>query len=476
MRTNSWLRRLKSRLSLRMMICLSFIAFTLIMAGLLWFFVVFLLERFYYTSKINETQNIAISVMEEYGSPDYNAYLTSIAVNNQTCIEIMDEHGRVLYQKDVMSGSCLLHGMDNSLFYLYSELQNSPNGVICMNVYDEKINMETIVLGVTLGTKDNVQGYLFLNTILEPIDSTVSLLKGLLKAIIGILLVIGCLIALYISNLLAVPIVRLTRSAGRLAKGDLHTKFEGGSYLEVNELAETLTFAGHEISRVDRMQRDLVANISHDLRTPLTMLKAYAEMIRDLSGDNPVKRNAHLQIIIEETDRLTMLVNDILDLSKLQNGSQKLDLHTVNVTEWLNDIITRYKGVSEKMGYHIHFTPDTPCEVTCDPAKLERVVCNLINNAVNYTGDDKNVYVRQVNSEQGIRIEVEDTGQGIPEDKISLIFDKYYRSEHHKREVIGTGLGLSIVKAILQMHGFHFGVHSQLGEGSVFWFQLPKKP
>ena len=104
--------------------------------------------------------------------------------------------------------------------------------------------------------------------------------------------------------------------------------------------------------------------------------------------------------------------------------------------------------------------------------KIEQVIYNLINNAINYTGKDKQVFVRQVNLTDGVRIEIEDTGDGIEEDKIKLIFDKYYRSENHKREVVGTGLGLSIVKAILKLHNYDYGVNSKIGKGSVFWFTI----
>ena len=202
------------------------------------------------------------------------------------------------------------------------------------------------------------------------------------------------------------------------------------------------------------------------------MLKAYAEMIRDLSGDNPVKRNEHLEIIIEETDRLAQLVNDILDLSKLEDGNQKLNYSEFSITEVLDGIIARYKGISKRSDYIISFEPDEEVTVRCDVIKIQQVIYNLINNAINYTGDDKRVFVRQINKEKSVRIEVSDTGQGIAKDKIGLIFEKYYRSENHKREVIGTGLGLSIVKAILKKHGYSFGVYSVIGKGSTFWFEI----
>ena len=242
---------------------------------------------------------------------------------------------------------------------------------------------------------------------------------------------------------------------------------------DFNQMAERLQQSIAQTEREERNRKELIAGISHDLRTPLTMMKAYAEMIRDLSGNNPVKREQHLNIIIEETDRLTQLVNDMLDLSKLESGAQKLDYSTFDIAQCMEEIVHRYEGVSERMGYHIHLTLDKSCMVRCDESKIDRVIGNLINNAINYTSkEDKQVFVTQRNLPQCVRIEVRDTGDGIEEDKIKLIFDKYYRSENHKREVVGTGLGLSIVKEILKMHNYNYGVNSKLGEGSTFWFEI----
>jgi signal transduction histidine kinase len=277
----------------------------------------------------------------------------------------------------------------------------------------------------------------------------------------------------FISKSIAKPIYTITKSATRLAKGEYDIKFDGGNYLECNELADTLTYASKQISKVDQQQRDLIANVSHDLRTPLTMIKAYAEMIRDLSGNNPVKREEHLNIIIEETDRLSLLVNDMLDLSKLENGGISLNAVKFDIKTRLAEIIERYKGISEKMGYHITFTPDEEAFVECDIVKIEQVIYNLINNAVNYTGDDKNVYVRQINEGDWVKITVTDTGQGIAEEDLKLIFNKYYRAKM-RREKIGTGLGLSIVKAVLNKHQFPYGVQSKLGEGTTFWFKIKR--
>lgn len=252
----------------------------------------------------------------------------------------------------------------------------------------------------TIGAKDDPDGYLLINTPLVPIGSTASIIKRQLIIITFYLLVLGVIISFFMSKRIADPITRITKSAEGLAEGKYDIKFEGGDYLEIQQLASTLTYAGQEISKVDMMQRDLIANVSHDLRTPLTMLKAYAEMIRDLSGDNPVKRNEHLEIIIEETDRLAQLVNDILDLSKLEDGNQKLNYSEFSITEVLDGIIARYKGISKRSDYIISFEPDEEVTVRCDVIKIQQVIYNLINNAINYTGDDKRVFVRQINKEK----------------------------------------------------------------------------
>ena len=304
-------------------------------------------------------------------------------------------------------------------------------------------------------------------------ESTISILKRQTMQITVLLAIFGAVMSLFVARIISTPIVKITHSAKRLAHGDYGTQFESGGYAEADDLAQTLTYAARELSKTDAMQRDLIANVSHDLRTPLTMLKAYAEMIRDLSGNDPVKREQHLNIIIEETDRLSLLVNDMLDLSKLESGTQKLERSVFDITQCVAEIVHRYEGISEQMGYHIHFAPDEPCLVRCDAGKIDRVIGNLINNAINYTSkEDKQVFVAQKNTPQGVRIEVRDTGDGIEEEKIKLIFDQYYRSENHKREVMGTGLGLSIVKAILKLHAYDYGVDSKPGEGSVFWFTI----
>ncbi|MDE6733045.1 MAG: HAMP domain-containing histidine kinase, partial [Oscillospiraceae bacterium] len=243
--------------------------------------------------------------------------------------------------------------------------------------------------------------------------------------------------------------------------------------------ADTLNYASSEISKVDTLRRDLIANISHDLRTPLTMVKAYAEMIRDLSGDNPEKRERHLKIIIDETDRLSSLVTDILDLSKVQAGVAEMNLETFDFSHRISKVISRFDILKESDGIVIDLQAEDGIVITADITRLEQVVYNLINNAVTYVGSDNTVIVRLFRKENGLtRFEVEDHGEGISAENLPYIWDRYYKVSHgdstHKRAKMGSGIGLSIVKSVLEQHGFAYGAESEEGKGSTFWFEAPE--
>ena len=468
------IRSANSRIPLKFKIWMYFVAFTIMVFVLLWLFQILFLENFYERMKTKGASYSAATIAASYDdldSEELDELISKIALENDLCVEILDRYGRSVYSKKVL-GDCLIHGRENSTYIYVQMISDSEDHIIKYKIKNPRSNYDMLLYGCALGDSENPEGYLLLNSALVPVGSTVSIIKRQLMIITALLIVAAFIISLFLSRRIARPIDRITKSAEELAKGNFNTKFDGRGYLEAKQLADTLTYAEKELSRVDTMQRDLIANVSHDLRTPLTMLKAYAEMIRDLSGDNPKKRNEHLEIIINETDRLSAMVNDILDLSKLESGRQKLEPTEFGISSKLSEIIGRFKGISEKMGYNIHFAPDEERMVRCDVVKIEQVIYNLINNAINYTGEDKQVYVRQINCSDGVLIEVEDTGDGIEEDKIKLIFDKYYRSENHKREVVGTGLGLSIVKAVLKLHGYDYGVRSTLGKGSTFWFKI----
>jgi signal transduction histidine kinase len=223
------------------------------------------------------------------------------------------------------------------------------------------------------------------------------------------------------------------------------------------------------------MQKDLIANVSHDLRTPLTMIAGYTEAMRDLPGEATPE---NMQIVIDETERLTSLVNDLLEVSKYQNGEQILHKARFNLTQTVRRTIERYAKLKLRDGYDFTFDAEFDVYVDADERRILQVLYNLINNAVNYTGEDKRVIITQVVEEcrdgRYVTIAVRDTGIGIPKEELPLVWERYYKArDFHKRANMGTGLGLSIVKNILILHNAQFGVESKVGEGSAFHFTLP---
>ena len=280
-------------------------------------------------------------------------------------------------------------------------------------------------------------------------------------------------ISIFLSTKLTDPIAEITKKAKKLGNGDYNVEFKESGIKEIDELAQTLTQAQKEMAKTDELRRDLMANVSHDLKTPLTMIKAYAEMIRDISYKDRKKMNEHLDIIVDETDRLTVLVNDILDLSKMQSNADTLKLEKFNLAEEIKSIINRYQIIKETEQYTFNVEMPEEIWIKADKKKINQVIYNLINNAINYTGDDKLVTIRVTKQKRSYLVEIIDTGKGIKEEEIPYIWDKYYKSDKkHQRNVVSTGLGLSIVKQILELHDFEYGVKSVLKKGSTFYFKI----
>jgi signal transduction histidine kinase len=288
------------------------------------------------------------------------------------------------------------------------------------------------------------------------------------------------IIGYFISKIISKPIEELSLAAKKIGKGNFDASFKIETELdEINELSSTLEKAKDELSRTDELRRDLMANVGHDLKTPLTMIKAYAEMTRDFENQPQEKKKENLNIIIEETNRLTRLVNDIVDLSKLQSNVYELKLEETDLNQLIKDIIKRYNVFVENEGYNLEYNlKDNTDEykVLIDKNKIEQVIYNLINNAVNYTGNDKNIFVELLNEKKKYVVKIKDTGKGIKPEEIDKIWDKYYHNnKKHKRNSIGTGLGLSIVKNILEIHKFKYGVSTKKDKGTTFFFEISKK-
>ena len=317
--------------------------------------------------------------------------------------------------------------------------------------------------------------YVYISYSMELANSAFGTMQWELIVISVIVIFFALLISALLSSRLTKPIQRITQAAQRMAKGDFTVNFKGEySYAEMDALAETLDYAKEEIGKSDELQREVLANVTHDLKTPLTMIKAYASMIQEISGADPEKRVRHTQVIIDESDRLTSLINDVLNLSKIRSGMDTLKVRAFDLSDIVSTVLERFGYLTETQGYTIESSIDRDLYTRADLEKIEQVVYNLVGNAVNYTGSDKKISVGLHAEGGAIRFTVTDTGRGIAPEERETIWDRYYRStDAHKRPIKGTGLGLSIVKTILVKHGFAYGVESEVGCGSTFYVEFP---
>lgn len=487
-----------------------FILFTVIFVAFIWVVQILLFSGFYQQKKYNTLKdtgqklsdalntdeevtdvligrwlNLAINA-NETGIVTYIAYVADGKLNIETIYSGYVNKDSVPDSSADSSGSPSDSSSSNPSYDfakteeelvndLINKLNRSSATYLCDKIEPDNTGENSYFVYVTRVKNRNVDGYLVLKSSQGSLAETVSVMQLQLIIITGCVVVVSFFLSLYMSKKLARPIVEMSKTAKSWAEGNENVTFKGESYEEVAELADALNFAKEGIARTGGLQRDLLANVSHDLKTPLTMIKAYAEMIRDLSGDIKEKRDAHTQVIIDETDRLTMLVNDILDLSKLQSNVNVPVLTNVNLSELCEKVLYRFHDFAENSGYTIISDIDKDLYSLIDEKKIEQVFYNLIGNSINYTGNDKTVKVTLKREGDKVLFQTMDSGKGISEDKIETVWNKYYRfSETHQRPVKGTGLGLSIVKTILVAHGLRFGVISEKGVGSNFFVEFKK--
>lgn len=451
------------------------ILFVVLSLIVIWIFQIVLLNNFYERSKLDEFTQSDSEIFAFIDSEErMKEAAYKISVESDICVtlfKVVDGVAEEIATSDVNMGCLIHHVTSDGLSRLYTQAVRN-NGVYTkkiVNPDDGKSVLNTVYVSIR-STGDEQKYILMMDSELVPLNSTVKTLQRQFGWIMCILIMGAVIVALAISKIICEPMQKMSRSAKSLAKGDYSAEFERGGYREIDELADALNYAVDELAKTDNLQKELVANISHDLRTPLTMIKGYSEVMRDIPGENNPE---NVQVIIDETERLTELVNDMLDLSKIRAGTRKPELETFDLTETVRAVMLRYEKLTEKDNYSISFEADENVYIVADRTMILQVVYNLINNALNYTGEDKKVSIVQSVWDNKVRISVIDTGEGIAEDDIPYIWDRYYKVDKvHKRAKIGTGLGLSIVKGILEAHGAAYGVESHIGEGSNFWFEM----
>lgn len=447
-----------------------FLLFAFLILGMLWIFQSLFFNAFYREQKINDITIVSKKIKSKQDNSDFFDIVNNLAFDKSVCIEIIDNNYYSVYASTFFGKGCLSND-ESTRRYKFDFISNDYDQKT-YELINHKFNNKTLVSA----TKLNNGKYAFINTSIEPIDGITSLIRKELIVITLIIVILSFILAYFISNYIAKPIKNINHKAKQLAKGDFNIEFNNNSkILEIKELSSTLNYTKNELNKTEELRRDLMANVSHDLKTPLTMIKAYAEMALDLHSKNSKKREEDMNTIISEVDRLTVLVNDILTLSQMEAVSDTLELVQFDLVQLTEDIINKYKILQEKEKYKFIFIhEDSEILIKADKKKISQVIYNLVNNAINYTGDDNLVTIKII-KDKDILVEIIDTGKGIKEEDIPYIWDKYYKNQKkHKRNLIGTGLGLSIVKNILEKHHYEYGVISKEDIGTTFYFKIKK--
>lgn len=500
----------KRRVGLQGQIFAVLLVFSGVMLLLLWLLQVVYLDEFYERIKNQQVETAANNIVLALDTEELAQATADAAQSRDICVSVYrvtSISGLAVQTEEVcradILANCVIHHMtDTDLERYYDEAAAAQAaGETC---YTQRISMDafghyqdedqssakssdstdlwgrfasgreglpdSLVYARLANGGQGGQYLLLLNSTIAPVTSTVATLRVQLVIISAVLILLALVVSTVLAHRLARPLSGLNRSARRLAQGDFSGQFGGGGCREIDELASTLNYASGELARSGQLQQDITANISHDLRTPLTMIGGYAEFMRDFPQED---HSESIDVIISETQRLSALVRDVLDSSRLSSGVETLKPADFCLSDLLSDIAARYQALLEKDGYELRFSGPEEVWVRGDESRLDQAVSNLLNNAVAHCGEDR-VILLELKAHDGLaRVEIVDHGPGIPKDDLPLIWQRYYRTDAPARSVKGSGLGLSIVKGIFELHGLRYGVRSRLGHGSAFWFEIP---
>lgn len=339
---------------------------------------------------------------------------------------------------------------------------------------------EALHLAVRVLHQGEVYGILRLDV---PLQATLDSARQSL----GLLVSSALLVALGISAVgyvlartLAVPIQNLTSTAERLSRGDLSARVTLPEYpVELNHMAKSFNdMAGRLQAHVDEL-RSFVANASHEFRTPLTSIKLRVEALRNGALEEPQVTGQFLKEIESEVDRLSSMVNDLLDLSRIEAGLDNRQREAVNLGLLVNEVHETFRVRAEKAGITIECEVEPELGfVLAHEDQMRRMIYNLVDNAVKYTSQNGSVCLelKAGDSENTVRFVVSDNGYGIAHEHLPHIFERFYRIEATRPRYgppQGSGLGLAIARSIVESHGGKIGVTSRLGEGTTFWVELP---
>lgn len=473
--------------------------------GIIYLFTIVFLEDYYVAGKKREVMSITDQVVSQVLKSDYfdaktaleDEVITDLAMRNSICIDIMYANGVEIAAFEGIGVSCYVHSSLINRSKMFASALQHPHQMVINEIRHPQFDTQYFVCCKTFSkypdSADGLlqNGYVVLVTApLASVSEAATAIHDQLISLSAVLIAAATIVAFVLAYWITRPMKRLSEAAKSVAAGNLDTVVNIRSHDEMGICAENFNEMVRQLGVSNTMQREMIANVSHDLRTPLTMIRGYAESIQDIVGEDKQKRDRQLSIIIDETERLGRLVTDIMDLSLLQAGRLKLNVRPFSVVTLMSDTLNRFLFLQENEAFMLDLQSELPSgDAICmaDPSRMEQVLYNFINNAATHsrlTREDGTPYEREIilrvvpsKKEGFVRVMVCDKGEGIDKESLPYVWDRYYKPYRTAgSNNSGTGLGLSIVKAILTEHHFAYGVSSTPGKGSIFWFELPLAP
>ena len=308
------------------------------------------------------------------------------------------------------------------------------------------------------------------------ISATLGFIQSLWWQLLAAALVssaIALLMARWLARGMTQPLRDMAQAAHRMERGDYTTRVHTRSRDEVGQLAEAFNTMTAELEGVERLRRDLVANVSHELKTPITAIRAHLENLLD-GVEQPDPRT--LQVMLTQSERLGRLVDQLLDLSRLESGDMPLDRSSVSLAPLVSQVLSEIHVARVDRGVEV--TSDVPEDLPpafADRERVHQVLFNLVDNAVRFTPSGGAVTVSAQRHNGSVEIEVHDTGVGISAEHLPRLFERFYRvdTSRAREDEGGTGIGLAIARSVVEAHGGQIHAESEPGRGSTFTFELP---
>jgi len=384
---------------------------------------------------------------------------------------LIDDSGEILSAYN--NGQKLnIDGLKNEYNWLFSHAPTVLNGESLSTVENFE-KSSAILIGVPMTLFQRPAALLLSNTITQ-IEALQRLNRQQLFLFTIILTIFASTISFFLAQHFIRPIKTIKEAIVRLTKGELYSvpKLNRGD--ELGTLSESVADLSTELQRVDVLRKEVIANVSHELRSPLALITGYGEMVRDVSGSDERLRKEHMDLIISEAHRMSAMVDDIMDFSIMQAGYTQLKNEVWNTYEVVSSVVAYARGIANQYDITVDFEADsTNGNALFDRIKMEQVLRNLINNGINHTPKNERLLIKLTNTAAGTKVAIINPGKDIPPEQLELIWERYQRVQHQAGHKEGTGIGLAIVKTILTSHAFEYGAESKNGV-TCFWFVVPR--